>query len=301
MSKGKNSYRTSRLVLLAMLWLSVFVLSVKVFAAWKTISLTLWCESLHTLIAGFSILLSLLATIAPDRPSGREIYGHGKKETAIAFLLAIFFGFACLNLLWISGVQLISAFQQETPPISVEVTLPLMQMLGVIVVTNLAFAILGLIEARILRNPHLRFNSQQLLKDAGFTLLVLGSFVGIWWGLIWVDLLLPFLLIFLAVSSFRQTLVRQLPLMIEQVAIAPEVLAKIAYATGAVSQCDRIQSRGIIGRFLYVQMHLILYPEFADAAGSIAEEIEASIRERFGPVQITFFIDHEDHEDEEID
>ncbi|MEC5033123.1 MAG: cation transporter [Oscillatoria sp. PMC 1051.18] len=284
-----------------MLWLTIFVLSVKIFAAWKTFSLTLLSQSLHTLIAGFSILLSLLAAIATDRPSGREIYGHGKKETAIAFLLAVFFGFACLHLLWMSGVQLISALQQETPQISVEVTLPLIQMLGVIVFTNLAFAILGSIEARILRNPSLRLNSQQLLKDAGLTFLVLGSFLGIWWGLIWVDLLLPFFLILLAVSSFRQTLLRQLPLMVEQVAIAPEVLAKIAYSTGAVSQCDRVQSRGIVGRFVYVQMHLVLYSEFADAAGSLAEEIEASIRERFGPVQITFFIDREDPEDEELD
>jgi hypothetical protein len=38
-------------------------------------------------------------------------------------------------------------------------------------------------------------------------------------------------------------------------------------------------------------MNLIVHPDLAGLAPLIAERIEAAIRERYGPVQVTFFID----------
>jgi divalent metal cation (Fe/Co/Zn/Cd) transporter len=84
-----------------------------------------------------------------------------------------------------------------------------------------------------------------------------------------------------------------LPLLLRQIAIAPEVLAQIARQVEGVTHCYRVQSRGIVGRYVFVEMHLILHPEFTGAARVIAERVEGAIRECYGPVQAIIHIDSE--------
>jgi cation diffusion facilitator family transporter len=291
MTEGPTRDQASRLILFTTLWLTLFILSVKVSAAWATRSLSLMAESLHTLLTSFSTLLSLLMITAPDRPKGRLVYGHGKRETLITFLLVAFLGFTGLNLLIISGQQLAAATKGQTLAFPVRVGLPLIQLLGVVVVTSLGLALVGIYQARVLRNPALRFSATQLLKDVWLTLLVLGGLLGVWRGLVWLDVVLAILLVLLAVGSCWRIVNWQLPFLVQQTAIAPEVLAQIARQVGGVTHCYQIQSRGIVGRFVYIQMHLIVHPEFTEVTSWIVERIEGIIRERYGPVQVTFYID----------
>lgn len=79
----------------------------------------------------------------------------------------------------------------------------------------------------------------------------------------------------------------------QQSAIAPDVLAQIARHVGGVTHCYRIRSKGIVGRMVYVQMYLILHPDFREVTATIAERIEVAIQERFGPVKVTFYIEED--------
>jgi cation diffusion facilitator family transporter len=291
MTERPTRDQASRLILFTTLWLTLFILSVKVSAAWATRSLSLMAESLHTLLTSFSTLLSLLMITAPDRPKGRLVYGHGKRETLITFLLVAFLGFTGLNLLIISGQQLAAATKGQSLAFPVRVGLPLIQLLGVVVLTSLGLALVGIYQARVLRNPALRFSATQLLKDVWLTLLVLGGLLGVWRGLVWLDVVLAILLVLLAVGSCWRIVNWQLPFLVQQTAIAPEVLAQIARQVGGVTHCYQIQSRGIVGRFVYIQMHLIVHPEFTEVTSWIVERIEGIIRERYGPVKVTFYID----------
>lgn len=293
MTQGQTRYQASRLILFTTLWLTLFILSVKVSAAWATRSLSLMAESLHTLLTSFSTLLSLLMITAPDRPRGRLVYGHGKRETLITFLLIAFLGFTGLNLLIMSGQQLAAATKGQSLAFPVRSSLPLIQLLGVVVLTSLGLALVGIYQARVLKNPALRFSATQLLKDVGLTLLVLGGLLGVWRGLVWLDVVLAILLVLLVVASCWRIVNWQLPFLVQQTAIAPEVLAQIARQVGGVTHCYQIQSRGIVGRFVYIQMHLIVHPEFTEVTSWIVERIEGIIRERYGPVQVTFYIDED--------
>lgn len=228
---------------------------------------------------------------APDRPTRLTIYGHGKQETAIAFLLVAVLGFAGFNLLIMSVHRIIATMQGELLLSSVQISFPLVLLLGLVVVISLGLAFLGLYQGKRLNHSALRFNSSQLLKDAGLTLAVLIGLLGMLWGWDWLDMFLTFLLVPLAVANFWRIVYWQLPLLVEQTAIAPEVLAQIAYQAGGVTQCSQIQSRGIVGRLVYVQMHLILHPEFRGITSVILERIERTIQKQFGAVQITFYID----------
>ncbi|HBB35364.1 MAG TPA: cation transporter [Cyanobacteria bacterium UBA8803] len=292
MTEGQNRDRTTgRLILFTTLWLTLFVLSVKISAAWATRSLSLMAESLHTLLASFSTILTLLKITAYDRPIGRSVYGHSKQETAIAFLLTAFLGFMGFNVWGLAAQQLVSAIQGELVMFPVRVSLPLLQLLGFVLATSLGLAVCGFYQARVLNNSALRFNARQLLKDVWLTLLILGGLLGVWWGLGWLDVVLAILLVLLAGASCWQIVNWQLPLLVQQTAIAPEVLAQIVHQVGGVTHCYKIQSRGIVGRLVYIQMHLILHPEFAGVTFLIVERIKGILEERYGPVEVTFYID----------
>ena len=290
MTEGQNRAQVVRLILFISLWLMLLILSAKVSAAWSARSLSLLAESLHTLLTGFSTLLSLL-TIKTYRTHGSSIYGHGRRETVITFLFIAFLGCAGLNLLMLSAQQLVAAVRGEALTFSVHVGLPLMQLLGIIIVTSLCLAIWGIYQGRVLGHPALRFNAAQLFKDVVLTLVAVTGLLAAWWGVVWLDILLAIVLVLLAGGSFWQIVSWQFPLMVEQTAIAPEVLAQIARQVGGVTHCYRIRSRGLVGRLVYVQMHLIVHPDLIELTSLIAERIEAVIQERYGPVQVTFYID----------
>lgn len=290
MNEEQNRARVVRLILFTSLWLMLLILSVKVSAAWAARSLSLLAESLHTLLAGFNTLLSLL-TIKAYQPRGSSIYGHSRREAIITFLFIAFLGFAGLNLLLISGQQLLSFVQREALTFSVWVSSSLFKLLGVVVATSLGLAILGIYQGRVLGHPILRFNAGQLFKDVFLTLIVMAGLVGVGWGIFWLDILLAIVLVLLAAASCWQIVSWQFPLMVQQTAIAPEVLAQIARQVGGVTHCYHIRSKGLVGRFVSVQMHLIMHPDLVDLTPIVTQRIESVIQERYGPVQVTFYID----------
>lgn len=290
MTEGKNRAQRVRLNLLTSLWLMLLILSVKVALAWSARSLGLMAESLHTLLVSVSTFLSLL-TLKAYRPNGSSIYGQGKRETIIIFLVVAVLGFAGINLLLVSAQQLVGGAWGEPFFAPVQVSRFLVQWLGILVVASLGLAIFGLYQGRILSHPALRFNAGQLFKDVMLTLVVIGGLLGVDWGMAWLDVLLAIALVVSAVASCWQVINWQFPLMVEQTAIAPEVLAQIARQVGGVTHCYHIRSRGLVGRFVYIQMHLIIHPDLAELTTLIAERIETVIQERYGPVQVTFFVD----------
>jgi divalent metal cation (Fe/Co/Zn/Cd) transporter len=291
MAEGQNRAQVGRLILLATLWLTLLILSVKISAALATRSLSIMAGSLQTLLTSFSILMSLLKITLPHHPKRLSVYGHGKREAIITFLLVAVLGFISLNLLVISGQQLAIVFQGRMLIFPVAVSLPLIQLLTIVVVTSLGSTLLCLYQAKVLSNTALRFNGTQLLKDVWLTILVVVGLLGVWWGLVWLDVVLAILLVLLAVRNYWQVLSWQLPLLVQQTAIAPEVLAQIAREVAGITHCYQIQSRGIVGRLVYVQMRLIVHPAFTEVTPLMFKRIEAAIQERYGPVQVTFYID----------
>lgn len=97
MTEGQNQTQGGRLILFTTLWLTLFVLSIEVSAAWATRSLSLMAESLHILLTSLSTFLSVLKITAPTRLRGSPIYGHGKRETIITFLVVAFLCFMGLK------------------------------------------------------------------------------------------------------------------------------------------------------------------------------------------------------------
>lgn len=188
--------------------------------------------------------------------------------------------------------QLLGAWQQALP-FPVQVNIPLLQFLGAIVAATLGLGLLHRIQSRTCGYPILRFNATQLFKDAGLMALTVASLIGVWWsGEPLIDLLAAAILLILAVEGFWQVFVGYFPLIVEQTAIAPEVIERTIVEVEGVARCYNIKSRGIIGRLVYISMNLVLEPHNAKLAPQIARQIEQVLRDRYGPVQITCTIEN---------
>ena len=296
MTESSNRHQASRLVLFTTLWLTLFVLSVKVFAGLATGTLSLQAESLHTLINICSLSITLVAIAPAKRIAGRQNYGHGQWETAGTLGLAAVLGFTGFTLLRLS-VQKLQAISQMT--ISQAVSFPidklplLLQLLGILGALLFGITLFLRYQSQRLSQKILRFHARSCLQDAGLTILVLAGLTGVWQSYVWLDPLLAILLVFFAVRRYWWLLNCQLPLLVQQTAIAPEALADIVRQVGGVTHCYQIQSRGIVGRYTMVNLHLVLHPEFMGVADIIAEQVEGAIRERYGPVQARIYIDSE--------
>jgi cation diffusion facilitator family transporter len=288
--EGQNRRILVRQVLLVMLWLTLLILAVKVWAGWATASLSLLAESLHTMIDGFSTVLSLIAVASPYRSSGREIWGHGKLETSLTLMLVAALGFSCFGLFGWSLLQLMT-MPTLSALLPVQIKLPLLYLLAVVFLANVGLAGFERHLASRLESSALRWNANHILKDAWLTLLLLVGLVGVWRGYRWLDPLMAIIMVWMAGVSCWRVLNWQLPMLVRQTAIAPEAISQMVRQIQGVTHCYHIQSRGIVGRQVFVEMHVILHPEFAGAAQWIMEQIEASIRDHYGPVQVLIHLE----------
>jgi cation diffusion facilitator family transporter len=296
MSEAKGRRRASRRILLVSLWLTVLMLAMKVWVGWATQSLSLLAASLHTLITSFSIFLSVIALASPYG-SGREIWGHTKLESALAFLLLAFLGFAGFSLLALAVPYLIGFFSGQPAALSLQINLPLIQLLSVLTATNFCLALLQRYQASVLESAALDFTTQQQFRDVWLMILVLLALTGAWQGYAWLDPAIAVLLLLIVIGGCWRIFNVQLPAMVRQVAIAPEAVAQTVHQVEGITHCYNIRSRGMVGRQLLIELRLILHPEYKATARSVAERVERVIRERYGPARVVIYVDSDASEE----
>ncbi len=110
-------------------------------------------------------------------------------------------------------------------------------------------------------------------------------------GYLWFDPLLAVILVLLAAGSLWKMLHEQLPMLLKPTAIAPEAIAQIACQTEGVTRCTRILSRGMVGRQVWIELHIALHPEYMTIASSIGDRVERSLRDRYGPIRAQIWLD----------
>ncbi len=282
------SYR----LLLMVLWATLLVFAVELTAGWASNSLCLLAESLHTLIDVFSTLLGLIAIASPQRTLGKEIWGYGRGEAVGALLLSAVLGFAGISLAIVAFDQLeASLFHTTRGAFQVSVSGPVIVLVWVIALSLLGTVWLVAGQSKQLNSLALKLNAQHILADAWSTGLMLLGLIAIGRGYLWLDPVIAVLLVILSTRSLWQVLHSQLPMLLKPTAIAPEAIAQIACQVEGVTRCTRILSRGMVGRQVWIELHLALHPEFMVIAGAIGERIEKSLRDRYGPVRAQIWID----------
>ncbi len=246
------------------------VLVIKVLVGVSTNSLSIIGDALHSLSdLANNVVAWFIVKLSCQPPDRKHPYGHRKFETLAVFFLATVLAFLAFELV-------IQVFTRAHSTISSQ-ALDLVAM-GAVLLVNIALALWQRAKAR-------QFNSDILLADASHTLvdvlttcIVIAGWLLSAQGYFMVDKLCALgvaaLVFYLAYKLFR----RAAPSLLDETAIAPEIIRAATLAVEGVKSVRQVRSR-TIGRETFVDMIITVDAALSTAAShSIADKIEERLQ-----------------------
>lgn len=278
---------TVRRVLFITLLLNLFVMALKAVVGYSTGSLSLLADALHSVTDSANNILGLIASkFSSPYPDREHPYGHQKFESVGALGISAFLGIACFEIL--QGA--VEKILQGGEP--VKISAPELWLLLLVLGVNIFVAFYERSEGKRVNSPILIADATHTMSDVWVTITVIGGLVGIWWlNIQWIDVLLAFPVALLVFWSGWSVLKENLPSLVDEMAIAPEAIHAIALAVPGVINCHDIASRGVLGRQIFIEMHLIVEAADVETAHRITEEVESRLEERFSPVRILIHVE----------
>ncbi len=286
---------TVRKVLIITLLLNIFVMLLKVFVGKLTGSLSLLADALHSITDSANNILGLIASrFSSPQPDREHPYGHLKFEAVGALGISAFLGIACFEILQGAVERIINGGEpvRISPP---ELWL-LLLVLGVNIFVTFYERQVGV----KVGSPILIADAKHTMSDVWVTISVIGGLIGVWLGYQWLDVALAFPVALLVFWSGWTVLKENLPWLVDQIAIAPELIHAIALSVPGVINCHDIASRGVVGRQAFIEMHLIVDAQDVQTAHRVTEEVERRLEERFRPVRIVIHVEPPEYRSEQI-
>lgn len=277
-----------RRVLWITLLLNIAVCAIKAAVGLATGSLAVLADALHSLTDGANNVLGLVVTRWSNPPPDREHpYGHHKFEAMGALAIAALLGIACFEVVK-------SAFQRmfaEAPsPVTMDISS--LVLLALVLVVNIFVTLYERRAGQRLNSPLLLADAHHTLGDVWITCGVLAGAVGLWLlGWQWLDVALALPVAAAVLWSGWAVLRQNLPWLVDASALAPEAVRALAMAVPGVLDCHEVRSRGLIGRQVFVEMHLVTTARDVETSHRITEEIERRLEERYGPVHATIHVE----------
>jgi cation diffusion facilitator family transporter len=285
---GRGNQAEVQRVLLITLGLNLLVMGLKAWVGWVTGSLSLVADALHSVTDSANNVLGLFASrLALPDPDRDHPYGHQKYEAVGALGIAAFLGIACFEILQGAIERLLKPSGTGVKISETELWV-LLAVLGV----NIFVAFYERSVGRRVQSPLLLADAQHTMSDIWVTISVLAGLLGIWiGGWQWLDVVLAFPVALMVFSSGWSVLRENLPWLVDEVAIAPEAIHAIAMQVPGVVNCHEIASRGVVGRQVFIEMHLIVGAQDVETAHKITEAIEERLAERYAPVRVMIHVE----------
>lgn len=286
-----------RKVLLITLVLNLVVMAIKASVGWWTGSLSLLADALHSVTDSANNVLGLVASrLASPQPDRDHPYGHQKFDALGALGIAAFLGVACFEILKGAIERTIEGFQHGLQP--VKISAPELWIVLIVLGINIFVTFYERNVGIRVGSPILIADAQHTMSDVWVTITVLLGLIGVWQARIlnlpalqWLDVILSFPVALLVFRSGWSVLKENLPWLVDEIAIAPEAIHTIAMQVPGVINCHEIASRGVVGRQVFIEMHLIVSAQDVEGAHRITEEVEARLAERFSPVRVLIHVE----------
>jgi cation diffusion facilitator family transporter len=300
---AKDNRSIVQKVLWITLLLNLFVMALKGAVGLKIGSLSLQADALHSVTDGANNVLGLVATrFSSPRPDRDHPYGHLKFEAIGALAISAFLGIACFEILQGAVTRLLQGGGKPVEITGAELWL-LLVVLGVNIFVTYYERSVGI---RV-GSPILIADARHTMSDVWVTITVIAGLIGVWLGNLWnipqlqsLDVLLSFPVAFMVFKSGWDVLRENLPYLVDEMAIAPEVIHDIVMEIPGVLNCHAIASRGIVGRQVFMEMHLIVDARDVETAHEITEVVEERLTERFSPVRVVIHVEPPDYETDSI-
>lgn len=285
-----------RKVLIITLLLNLFVMVLKAVVGVWTGSLSLLADAIHSVTDSANNVLGLVTNrLASPQPDRDHPYGHQKYEAIGALGIAAFLGIACFKILETAIDRIMTGGKP------VEISSTELWLLLIVLGVNIFVAFYE-------RGVGLKVGSQILIADAKHTMsdiwvtiTVLAGLIGIWiWNIQWLDVVLAFPVALLVFWSGWTVIRENLPWLVDEVAIAPEAIHDVVMQVPGVINCHSIASRGLLGRQVFIEMHLIVSASDVETAHKITEAVEEYLEARFNPVRISIHVEPPEYRSDHI-
>ena len=284
-----------RKVLIITLLLNVFVMGLKALVGYWTGSLSLLADALHSVTDSANNVLGLVAIkFSSPLPDREHPYGHNKFEAVGALGIAAFLGIACFEIVQGAVERIIKGGEP------VRVSPPELWLLLIVLGVNIFVAFYERNVGRRVGSSILVADATHTMSDVWVTISVIGGLIGVWLGYQLLDVLLAFPVALLVFWSGWSVLTENLPWLVDQMAIAPETIHTITVSVPGVLNCHDIASRGVIGRQVFIEMHLIVDARDVETAHNITEEVERQLEQRFSPVRILIHVEPPAYQSERV-
>ncbi|MCC5658748.1 cation diffusion facilitator family transporter [Nostoc sp. XA010] len=285
-----------RKVLIITLLLNLFVMGLKALVGYWTGSLSLLADALHSVTDSANNVLGLIASkFSSPQPDREHPYGHSKFEAVGALGIASFLGIACFEILQGVIERILKGGGEP-----VKISPPELWLLLIVLGVNIFVAFYERAVGRRVGSSILIADATHTMSDIWVTISVITGLIGVWLGYQWMDLVLSFPVALLVFWSGWSVLKENLPWLVDQMAIAPEAIHAIATSVPGVINCHDIASRGVLGRQVFIEMHLIVDAPDVETAHHITEEVESRLEERFRPVRILIHVEPPAYKSEQI-
>jgi cation diffusion facilitator family transporter len=266
-------------------------------------SLSLIADALHSVTDSFNNVLGLVAIrFASPYPDREHPYGHQKFEAIAALSISAFLGMACLEIL--KGVidRVMSGGAHK-----VDVSAPALWLMLLVLGMNIIITFYERNVGNRIGSSILIADAQHTMSDVWITIIVIAGLIGVWCGeltgikwLQWLDVAMALPVAALVFWSGWKVVEGNLPMLVDEMAIAPEVINAIARQVTGVINCHDIASRGVLGRQIFIEMHMIVAPTDVESAHQITEAVEDLLHERFDPARITIHVEPPDYESDRV-
>lgn len=286
-----------RRVLIVTLLLNLVVTILKAVIGIATGSLSLLADALHSVTDSVNNVLGLVANqFSSPEPDRDHPYGHQKFEAIGALGIAAFLGVACFEIVTRSIERLMEGL---TP---IQVSANELWLLLVVLGINIVVAFYERHVGQRIDSPILIADARHTMSDVWITISVIAGLIGIWiWDIQWLDVALAFPVALLVFRSSWSVLKENLPWLVDRVAIDPEAIQATVMQVPGVLNCHNIASRGVLGRQVFIEMHLIVDAADVETAHKITEAVEAKLEEKFNPARVMIHIEPPTYISDRID
>lgn len=282
-----------RRVLITALFMNLLLVAIKGVIGGITGSLSLFADALHSLTdvasSGMAMVANHFASPQPDR---EHPYGRQKFDALGALGVTAFLAVACFEILSSAVERIISGGEQ------VKVTPNELWILLIALGINIFISYYERYKGTHLGSSLLMADSMHAMSDIWTTILVIAGLIGIWLGDVWntpqlqaLDLILAFPVALLVFHSAWEIFKENLPWLVDHMAIPPEKIREISMNVPGVLNCHNIASRGVIGRQVFIEMHMIVDAPDVATAHKITEKVEAELEQKFSPVRILIHVE----------
>ncbi len=286
---------TVQRVLLITLALNISVVILKASVGWLTGSLSLMADALHSVTDSANNVLGLVTNrLANPRPDRDHPYGHHKFEAIGALGIAAFLGIACFEILTAALNRVLVGGKPVTMGPKA------LGLLLIVVAINIFVVVYERRVGQRLNSKILIADARHTMSDIWATMVVIGGLIGVWRGLQWLDVVLALPVALLVFRSGWTVLRENLPWLVDEMAIAPEAIHGQVMQVPGVVNCHSIASRGLLGRQIFIDMHLVVEPSDIESAHQITEQIEAQLDHIYGPARVIIHIEPYAYESEQI-